>query len=59
MLLDAPVGVLRPASGGMKVVGVLPDPEPDVPERPEDTPDDFEPLDPTVKGTFTPPDGPA
>ncbi len=58
MLLDAPVGVLRPA-GGMKVVGLLPDPDPDDPEPPEDTPDGFGPLEPTVKGTFTPPDGPA
>ena len=59
MLLDAPVGVLRPAGGGMKVVEGLPAPEPDDPEPPEDTPDDLEPPDPTVKGTLTPLGGPA
>jgi len=58
MLLDAPVGVLRPAGAGMKVVGGLLEPDPDDPEPPDDTPDDFEPPEPTVKGTFAPPDCP-
>ncbi len=53
LLFEVPVGVLRPANGGMKVVDVWPDPD-----RRDGAcvPPDFELPELTREGTFTPPD---